>query len=441
MNTSPQFNRVLIVGDPRTVPVALRSVANNWFAAAKAEEVEGCVLPLQAGLGLAFPQEFNIDAYLDQADLLIDWASGMVGSRGPFDRIVAPTEYTIEIGARLRELLDVPGWGSREAERVRNKGVMKTRMRAAGVNTADFIDLATVCDAAAIRRWAKSRPGRIVLKPKTQAGSRGVSIVEDSDALAACLDAMPGEALRQHLVEDFMPWPLLHIDGLVRNGRLRFLAGARYLDPCLSWIAEGRAMGSVLLTGRKSLERVVDFAHEVVAAMELRDMVFHLEAFDDGDALHFLEIAGRPGGAAIVPHLRSQYGIDLQEEMIRCDLGLPPGSDAQGQLATDALSAPRSGGWIATPMPTGSPCRVIGMRGLSELPGSVFDADLPRIGSSFNLHGDEGLASGRFHVRTQSEAEAEEALRTIADRYALLVSAIESESTASRGGISRPAWA
>ncbi|MDQ3287637.1 MAG: hypothetical protein M3Q42_05125 [Pseudomonadota bacterium] len=428
MNDHSAFERVLILGDPRLVPTSLWPMSHKWFAAARVEEVQGCLLPLQAGLQLRFPEEFNIDAYMDQRELLIEWASGIAASHGAFDRIIAPTEYTIEIGALLREALGVPGWMPGEAERVRNKGVMKARMRAANVHTADFIDLATVSDLSEIRRWADGRPGRIVLKPKTQAGSRGVRVVDDGEALAACLDSMSGEVRLQHLVEDFMPWPLLHIDGLVRDGELLFLAGARYLDPCLSWLADGRAMGSVLLTDKPSLQRVTDFAHEVVEAMQLRDMVFHLEAFDDGNTLHFLEIAGRPGGAAIVPHLRSQYGVDLQEEMIRCDLGLLPGSDAQGQLAADAVSTPRSGGWIATPMPTGDPCRVVGMRGLDDLPGSVFDADLPRIGSTFNLRGDEGLASGRFHVRTQSETQSEEALRAIADRYALLVSTPDGDS-------------
>ncbi len=423
MTFKPPFQRVLIIGDPRTIPTSLYRVSRTWFAVAKPEELTGCTLPLEDVLALNFPPEFNINAYDSHIEDIAAWMSQLVQTHGSFDRIVAPTEYTIQIGSRLRARFGVPGWTPELADRVRDKGVMKARVKAAGIATAEFLDPAVISDSAEIAAWIATRPGRLVLKPKTQAGSRGLHIFDDAKSLNATLAAMPIEVRNCHLVEDFLPWPLLHIDGLVRNGKLRFVAGSRYLAPCLSWLADGSAMGSVLLTQPEMLRRIVEFAQELVQALGLEDLVFHLEAFFDGTSLHFLEIAGRPGGAAIVPHLRSQYGIDLQAEMIRCDLGLPAGSDAVGQLQADTI--PRCGGWIATQMPTSAACKVTGMLGLDDLPSSVFDADLPKIGAYFNLHGDEGLPSGRFHVRTVSESETEAALSAIAERYKLLVKILD----------------
>lgn len=312
MTSTPSFQRVLIIGDPRTVPASLYRVSRTWFAIAKPEELAGCALPLEEVLALNFPPEFNIDVYNTRIDDIVKWMSRLVQVHGPFDRIVTPTEYTIQIGSRLRARFGVPGWTPELADRVRDKGVMKARMKAAGVSTADFLDLATISDSAMINAWAATRPGRIVLKPKTQAGSRGLYIFEDAKSLSSALSIMSDEMRCRHLIEDFLPWPLLHIDGLVRDGKLRFVAGSRYLAPCLSWLADGSAMGSVLLTQPEMLGGIAEFARRVIEALDIDDLVFHLEAFFDGTSLHFLEIAGRPGGAAIVPHLCSQYCIDLQ---------------------------------------------------------------------------------------------------------------------------------
>ncbi len=413
------FQRVLLIGDPGKLPAPVFGLAREWFVVAAEHELANTPQLFRDAHAVPLASEIDIEVYHDHADEIHAWAQDIVRIHGPFDRIIAPSEYTICIGAQLRDRFGVPGWNEDEAARVRDKGEMKRRMTSAGVPTAGFIDLAVTTDLACIEAWAAKRPGRLVFKPKNQAGSRGVQIFDRADALCAAVARMPRDLSSKHLVEDFVYGQLLHIDGLMRDGELRFLAASRYLAPCLSWLNDSQAMGSVLISNRQALDRIMQFTTDVLAALSLNDLTFHLEAFDDGDGLTFLEIAGRPGGAAIVPYLRSQYGIDLLEEMVRCDLGLPSCGHSRGAMELD--QTPRNGGWIATSMPTAAACRVVGMRGLDALPSSVFLADLPAIGERFNMNGDEGKASGRFHVATGSEAETEEALRTIDERYQLMV--------------------
>jgi len=239
-----------------------------------------------------------------------------------FDRIISLSEYELIDAARLRELLGVPGARVEQVRLVRDKIEMKRAVERAGLRVPGFRSLQEFLSAKGDVPWLNT-----VLKPHSGASSADV-IVFDSARLAfeaitnrhtgvARLDA-ERQSVDEYEVEEFVPGPIVHFDGLVSDGRIAAITASRYVGTCLAF-ARGRPLGSyhIPLTTRAKgwVQRALD-------AVGITTGSFHLEAIEN-NGLVFLEVGNRVGGADVVATFELATGIHMPSHELRLLLGEP----------------------------------------------------------------------------------------------------------------------
>jgi hypothetical protein len=232
-----------------------------------------------------------------------------------FDVLISVTEYDMMDAARLRQRFDIAGPWPEQAEKVRNKLVMKRCVADAGVRVPRFETL---------ERWlagddlAVAPESAIILKPIDGASSVNVrrfgnqsqlrEALRDRRTGIALLDDEHGSAHRASFeVEEYVDGRVLFIDGIVKNGELQIFVISRYLNTMLQF-ANGMPSGSIQLDSAVVPQ---DWITRVLAAVEIRQGAFHLEVIDDAGSMVFLEVAHRVGGGWTTESFRRKTGIHL----------------------------------------------------------------------------------------------------------------------------------
>lgn len=337
-------------------------------------------------------------------------ARDLVVRHGAFDRVIALSEFDLELGGELREQLGVAGPRSADVRRVRDKIAMKQHVSGAGVRVPRFIPTASAEEVAA---FAHDIGLPLILKPRDSAASRGVIEVRSWSELDAALASIP---LERYECEEFIDGDVYQLDGLIASGRLLAMRPARCLNTDLQF-ARGERVGSVLNDDAELEERLRDFALRVLRALKLDTSAFHLEVFrtrpgpEAGpDELVFLEIGARVGGAQITYMWRDLYGVDLNEGWIRLQL------DEQVRLPVLDATSP-VGGFLLVPEPPDVPCRVKSATSLvGRIPG-LYAELLPPVGTILDGRGGYDDIAGRFRFTGRSSAEVEASIRTAMNKY------------------------
>ena len=231
-----------------------------------------------------------------------------------FDRVISLSEYELLEAARLRERLNVPGPSFADTCLVRDKVAMKKAVSAAGIDVPRFSGLhGLTCGDAVRLPWS----GKTVLKPTHGAASEDVLIFETA---TACLEALArrttgaasldGEdrKLDSFELEEFVDGAILHIDGLVGDGKVLGAIGSRYVNTCQQFAAN-RPLGS----GQFELDAVTrDWVQRAVDAVRVQAGAFHLEAIESARGIVFLEIANRTGGAGVMQATSLTWDTNFQ---------------------------------------------------------------------------------------------------------------------------------
>jgi len=227
------------------------------------------------------------------------------------DRVIALSEYDLLAAAKVREVLGLPGPHEEQAQLTRDKVRMKAAVAAHGLRVPRYLPLAEALTGGPTGvPWT----GRSVLKPRAGATSEGVLIF---DGVAPLLDhaaTLRDPALVDDFeLEEFVEGPILHIDGLVADGKPVTVVVSRYVDSCLAF-AQGRPVGSVQLPADQAL---VDWTMDCLAAVAVETGPFHLEAIETPGGPVFLEVGARFGGADIVDTFELATGVHLPTSQLR----------------------------------------------------------------------------------------------------------------------------
>lgn len=283
-----------------------------------------CTRVVRPGLSSAFDEAY---AWLIQGPMC-------------FDRIISMSEYELLDAARLREAFGVPGPSVRQVSLVRNKLLMKDTVAASGLRVPRFLSL----DAFMQRPDACPWSGKTVIKPHSGASSVDVQ-VHDSVALAAqaVSQRMDNGALQLEAfeVEEFIDGPVRHFDGLVQHGRIYEMTSSEYVGTCLAYMEHGEPLGSFQMETTPAMR---EWVGKVLAAVEIRDGAFHLEAIMDGDNPVFLEVGHRVGGADVVATFEMATGIHLPSLELRIHLHTYPIEPREPSNASQDCF-----GWFAFP--------------------------------------------------------------------------------------------
>ena len=317
------------------------------------------------------PDSSDLDSYDRAADLIRDCVAQLAAEFGPPAAVVGLHEHTTLPAARIREHFGVPGTDVRTATLCRDKVSMKRALAEAGVRVPRFAAVGPDTTREELARFADGVAGRIVLKPRSQAASIGVHILDGAGELLEL--ASRGGIEAGYEAEEFVPGTVHHLDGVVRDGTVRWFSAARYLDSCFDFQYRNAPLASVTVDDAAMVARTLEYTGTVLRALGLRDSAFHLELFHTPtDELVFLEIGNRFGGAGVVDQQHTVYGVDLAREAVLACLGRP----SELPAAATILDRPGVGasGWLYLPLTEKARCRVTGVAGLDDLPGSVVRA-------------------------------------------------------------------
>ncbi|MFJ6465330.1 acetyl-CoA carboxylase biotin carboxylase subunit family protein [Streptomyces sp. NPDC091387] len=257
----------------------------------------------------------------DTGDLTEEVLAAVAGLPA-FDMVLALSEFDLIAGARVRAALGVPGDREEDIRPWRDKVVMKSAVAAAGLRVPRFLSLTEALDAGpGGLPWS----GETVLKPLDGAASLNVHIYPTADAaLAAVREAGVPEGAEQDgfEVEEFVTGPIIHVDGMLIDGKPMAIQASRYVGTCLGY-AQGTPLGSVQIELTPELSR---WTAECLAAVSITTSLFHLEGIETPDGLVFLEVGARFGGADVVDTFELATGVHLPSRYLQLVTG---GADAE----------------------------------------------------------------------------------------------------------------
>jgi biotin carboxylase len=252
-----------------------------------------------------------------QLDDLILGASHFA-RRVAIDRVVPLDDFDLEKASALREHLRVPGMGETTTRYFRDKLAMRMRAQEAGVRVPAFVH---VLNDAAMRAFCAAVPPPWVLKPRLEAGTIGIKKVTRDTDLWPLVDGL-GDRASYHLLEQFVPGDVFHVDSVVDDREVLTAVVSRYGRPPFDVSHEGGVFTTELVERGSADEIALQaFNREVLGALGLVRGVSHTEFIKGTDGLYyFLETSARVGGAHIVELVEAATGINLWAEWAKVEL-------------------------------------------------------------------------------------------------------------------------
>jgi biotin carboxylase len=257
-------------------------------------------------------------------ELSLDLVSHIARTRKP-DRIVALEEFDVVIAALAREHLCLPGMSSSTAKKFRDKYAMAVNARNAGLTVPEFV--ATI-NHDEISDYLQRVPPPWVLKPRSDVSAIGIRKIETADEVWSAIEGLnQREVLRErasyHVLAQFIPGEVYHVDSLVTDARVAFAGVNKYGRPPLQVAHGGGAYISQTIPHQSAeKKKLLEINRRLIKAMKMETGATHAEFIKneaDGD-YYFLEIAARVGGAYIADVLEAASGINLWREWAKLEV-------------------------------------------------------------------------------------------------------------------------
>jgi biotin carboxylase len=274
---------------------------------------------------IAIPGKTSVQSYLA--------AATYVARQRRVVRVVALEEYDIVTAAHIREHLGVSGMGTTIARSFQDKLAMRCKASEVAILQPKFVPLVNF---AVVDEFIKQTSSPWMLKPRIGASSMGMKKLHDPEAVwraLADLDARESFHERSdfHLLEQFIPGDVYHVDSLVAAGKVLFASVERYGVPPFEvshsggvpisyFVKYGSQEQRALLALNKKLLKSFGFEQGVTHAEFIRptDGVQH-----QNEQFIFLEVAARVGGAYTADTIAAATGINLWREWARIELATP----------------------------------------------------------------------------------------------------------------------
>jgi biotin carboxylase len=307
---------------------------------------------------VAIPGKTSVQSYLA--------AASRVAEHRPVSRVVALEEYDIVTAAHIREHLCVPGMGTSTARCFQDKLTMRARACDRRLPQPQFVPL---LNYEAIDAFMKRIPAPWMLKPRTGASAMGIKkLHEPEEVWRAIAELNAREAFHEtaafHLLEQYIPGDVYHVDSLVEGGRILFASVERYGAPPF----EVSQFGGVTLSrtvkhNSQERRKLLSLNKRLLASFGFERGVTHAEfirrtdseefssasnsrsekvpaSTSRRDRFYFLEVAARVGGAYTTDTIEAASGINPWREWAGIELAtaerpyiLPPVRQEYGGLA------------------------------------------------------------------------------------------------------------
>lgn len=274
---------------------------------------------------IAIPGKASVQSYLA--------AATYVARQRRVVRVVALEEYDIVTAAHIREHLCVPGMGTTIARSFQDKLAMRCKANEAAIHQPKFVSLVNY---DVLDEFMKQTSPPWMLKPRIGASSMGMKKLHDSEAVwraVADLDAREPFHERSdfHLLEQFVPGDVYHVDSLVAAGKVLFASVERYGAPPFEISHSGGVPVSYLVKhGSREQRALLGLNKKLLQGFGFEHGVTHAEFIRPADAAQhqneqfiFLEVAARVGGAYTADTVAAATGINLWCEWARIELATP----------------------------------------------------------------------------------------------------------------------
>jgi biotin carboxylase len=253
----------------------------------------------------------------DASDAEIRRKVDAIALKYPVDRIAALDDFDVEMGAMLREHLQVPGMERSTASRFRDKLAMRTKARALGIPVPEF---SPVFNDQVLDEWTGRVPRPWVLKPRSSAAAIGIKKIADRDELWRALNAA-GDQRSNAVLEQFLAGDVYHVDSIVWAGKVVFAIPFKYGRPPM----EIAHQGGLFITRRlpddsEEGQALLAMNRKLQEGLGLHCGVSHTEFIRASSGLVFLETSARVGGAFIVDTIEAATGINLWAEWAKIEI-------------------------------------------------------------------------------------------------------------------------
>ena len=243
--------------------------------------------------------------------------------------VIPGVEYAVPFAARLAERYGVPGAGLGAAQILRDKSVLRTVARAAGIANPRS---QPVDGPDAVRAFMAEQGGPVVLKPANRQASVGTKILFDpaeiDEAWAECIVQdegvlVPARGLPlRMLAEHYVVGDEFSVEMVVRDGSSLFgNVTAKTVYPGPRPIELGHTVPADLAPSQTALllaetERVLD-------AVGFGTGFVHCEWIVSDGTAYLVECAGRMPGDAIMELIQKAWRFDVAEFYIAVMEGSP----------------------------------------------------------------------------------------------------------------------
>lgn len=270
--------------------------------------------PRQAIDEIFFVKDDNKRWLLD--DLIL--GASHLARRTTIDRIVPLDDFDLEKASALREHLRVGGMGETTTRYFRDKLAMRLRAQEAGIAVPRFVH---ALNETTLREFCRDVPAPWVLKPRLEAGTIGIRKVPREDDLWPLIDGL-GDRASYHLLEQFIPGDVFHVDSLVEHSRVLTAVASGYGRPPFDVSHGGGVFTTQLLPRGSADERAALTTNRaVLGALGLVRGVSHTEFIKSHDGRwYFLETSARVGGAHIVELIEAATGANYWAEWAKIEL-------------------------------------------------------------------------------------------------------------------------
>jgi biotin carboxylase len=154
-----------------------------------------------------------------------------------------------------------------------------------------------------------------------EAGTIGIRKVASEAELWPLIDAL-GDRASSHLLEQFVPGDVCHVDSIVYEREVLVAVASQYGRPPFDVSHAGGVFTTQLIERGSADDTALQaFNREVLRTLGLVRGVSHTEFIKGHDGhLYFLETSARVGGAHIVELVEAATGVNLWAEWARVEL-------------------------------------------------------------------------------------------------------------------------
>jgi len=297
------------------------------------------------GLRQHVTAHWRVDNVLEPAQLA--GAVENIGNQiGGVDGLLGILEHLQEPLALVREKLAIPGLGHAAAQRFRDKALMKSVLREAGLPCARHA-LATSQEAA--RELATEVGFPMVVKPPCGAGAKNTYRIETPQDLDEALSLFEPDDSSPLLMEEFLVGAEHSFDSILIDGEMVWHSISRYLPSPLEVLRHPWIQWCVLLPRQidgEAFDPIRKVAPPALRELGLETGLSHMEWFARPDgSVAISEVGARPPGARITDLLSYAHGTDFYrlwaQLMVFGDIEVPKRTYAAGAAYLRGLGSGR----------------------------------------------------------------------------------------------------